>query len=279
MSRTAIPIVVLDSAGAPVSGASCTVRKRADASLATVYAAETGGTTVSNPLATDAVGRVSGWLDRGAYNLILTGSGFTGFTEPYDSAPAADGSLDNLWLPSATLPIGAIMPYAGSGDPSGGAWLLCDGRTLTDGATTHAALYGVIGTTFGGTGTSSFKLPDLVGRMVLGAGSPAANTGGGAVPGATSHTRGTKAGEETHQLTEAELAAHDHGADYQGFLNVHLSDNNSVEFGTLNAGGTKAWQRVDHGAGVLATTADAGGDTGHNNLPQHLVLNHVIRVL
>lgn len=59
------------------------------------------------------------------------------------------------------------MPYGGASNPSN--WLLCDGSAVS--RTTYAELFGVISTTFGaGDGSTTFNLPDLRGRNVVGAG-------------------------------------------------------------------------------------------------------------
>lgn len=122
MSRVAIPIVVLDSTGAPKAGASVTAKKRSDGTNATVYQNETGGTTVANPMSTDSIGRVAGWLDRGAYNLVVTGSGITGFTEPFDAAPAGDATLDSAWPAAGSIDATAIATDAvGAAEIAAGA--------------------------------------------------------------------------------------------------------------------------------------------------------------
>lgn len=69
-------------------------------------------------------------------------------------------------------------------------WLICNGASLD--TTTYAALFAVIGYTFGGSG-ANFLLPNLAGRFPQGAGTLAA-TGG----------------EATHLLTAAEIPAHAH---------------------------------------------------------------------
>lgn len=63
------------------------------------------------------------------------------------------------------LPPGALVPYAGASAPTG--FLLCDGSAVS--RTTYAALYGVIGATYGaGDGSTTFNLPDLRGRVPVG---------------------------------------------------------------------------------------------------------------
>lgn len=73
------------------------------------------------------------------------------------------------WAPIGP-PVGSVQMFAGSVAPEG--WLLCDGATLNSVANTkYAALFAVINTTYGGTGASSFKVPDCRGIFVRGAGS------------------------------------------------------------------------------------------------------------
>jgi hypothetical protein len=107
MARTEIPIVVIDPAtGNAVSGASVTVVNRATSSNATIYAGETGGTTAANPRTTDANGRLTGWVERGPYRLDITGSSLTSYSKNWDSATAADASMDGLWIAQGAIVLG-----------------------------------------------------------------------------------------------------------------------------------------------------------------------------
>jgi hypothetical protein len=99
MARTAIPHTVFNrSTGAAVAGAAVEVRKRSDNSLATIYTSESGGTVGANPLATDANGKVAGWLDRGAYVVNFSGGGITAFSEQWDSSPGSDGAFGLAYM-------------------------------------------------------------------------------------------------------------------------------------------------------------------------------------
>ena len=62
--------------------------------------------------------------------------------------------------------LGQIMSFAGTFAPSG--WALCDGSLLP--INSNAALFSVLGTTFGGDGRTNFALPDLRGRIALATG-------------------------------------------------------------------------------------------------------------
>jgi microcystin-dependent protein len=74
---------------------------------------------------------------------------------------------DGLFVGAADLviPRGGVIPFAGGSPPTG--WLLCDGAAIS--RSTYAALFGVISVTYGiGDGSTTFNVPDLVGRVVIG---------------------------------------------------------------------------------------------------------------
>ena len=80
--------------------------------------------------------------------------------------------------------IGEIRMFAGNFAPRG--WAFCDGQLLA--VEQNAALFSILGTTYGGDGRSTFALPDLRGRAPIHAG-----TG----PGLTQRRLGEKGGAET----------------------------------------------------------------------------------
>lgn len=79
------------------------------------------------------------------------------------------------------VPIGSILPFGGSAAPDG--FLLCDGTEYN--SSTYPALFNVIGTAYGGSGTT-FKVPDLRTRVPVGAG--------------TGYSRGAIGGNKDSQL-------------------------------------------------------------------------------
>jgi microcystin-dependent protein len=93
--------------------------------------------------------------------------------------------------------LGQIMMFAGGFAPPG--WALCDGRLLE--VSDNDALFKVIGTSYGGDGTTTFALPDLRGRVPLGQ---------GAGPGLSSYQLGQKVGTESVTLTAAQMPSHGH---------------------------------------------------------------------
>lgn len=99
MSRIPVPISVVDTAGNVLAGVSATVKNRASGSNVTLYNAETGGSTVGNPLTTDSQGRAFAYTDRQGLRIDYTGTGFTAYTEyredavpPMDIVSALPGS-------------------------------------------------------------------------------------------------------------------------------------------------------------------------------------------
>lgn len=85
MARVEITENVQTSRGSGVSGASVQITDALTGSAVTVYASRTGSTTVVNPVTTDSSGRIEGWLPTGSYNLAVTGSGISPYTQPYEA--------------------------------------------------------------------------------------------------------------------------------------------------------------------------------------------------
>jgi len=95
--RIEIPLVVIDQNGNPVANATVQVSVRGGG-LASLFSFETGGGTVANPTTTDLAGRVNGWVERGAYDALVTAPGLTSYTEQFEATPARDGAIDTAWI-------------------------------------------------------------------------------------------------------------------------------------------------------------------------------------
>lgn len=183
--------------------------------------------------------------------------------------PSASNYLrgDGTWATITGVPSGSVMPYAGSSAPTD--WLLCSGAAVS--RTTYAALFAVIGTTYGsGDGSTTFNLPDLRGRSAFGVdnmGGTAANriTSGGS--GITGTTLGAAGGAETVTLSTSQIPSHNH------YPTGNLSQ--------ISAGGFSGYgyyNGVNSGnAGSNAPMSSTGGGGAHNTVPPAIILNYIIK--
>ncbi len=146
--------------------------------------------------------------------------------------------------------------------PKGWAW--CDGQLLP--LSQNTALFSLLGTTYGGNGTSNFALPDLQGRVPM-------HPGQG--PGLSLHDLGESAGDPTVTLLESEIPAHSHtmGAD-------------TIDAGDTNVPNPNASLALSSGGAVYQPTPDTqlapdtvtvtGGDQPHNNMQPYLTFYFAI---
>jgi microcystin-dependent protein len=95
--------------------------------------------------------------------------------------------------------IGEIRLFAGNFAPKN--WSFCNGATIQ--IASNTALFSILGTTYGGNGTTNFLLPNLMSRTAVGAGNG---------PGLPSVALGQAGGTETTTLTQASMPAHTHVA-------------------------------------------------------------------
>lgn len=95
--------------------------------------------------------------------------------------------------------IGEIRGFAGNFPPQN--WAYCQGQTLN--INEYNALFALIGTIYGGNGSTTFMLPDLRGKAPVGAGQR---------PGFANYNQGISYGTETVVLTQNNLPIHNHQA-------------------------------------------------------------------
>lgn len=93
--------------------------------------------------------------------------------------------------------IGYTTAFAGNFAPKN--WAICTGQTMS--ISSNTALFSILGTTYGGNGTTTFALPDLQGRAVVGAGQG---------PGLSSYSLGQASGSENTTLSTNQMTAHSH---------------------------------------------------------------------
>jgi len=111
------------------------------------------------------------------------------------------------------IPTATIVPWSDSSIPSG--FLECNGQSVSQ--STYAALYAIIGTTYGDPGGGNFNVPDLQDNVPVGKSNnkALASTGGANTVTSTGNVGGSTANAT---LSTAQLASHSHGIN--GMINV-----------------------------------------------------------
>lgn len=167
--------------------------------------------------------------------------------------------------------IGQIMIVGFNFAPRG--WAFCNGQILS--IAQNTALFSLLGTTYGGNGSTTFALPNLQGRMPL-------HFGQG--PGLSNRSLGQAGGTETHTLIQTEMPAHTHTATAtttlrgnSGAANAGSPANNAL----ANTGRTNIYSNSAPDVNMATATTtitnqNAGSSQPHNNMPPFLALNFVI---
>lgn len=110
--------------------------------------------------------------------------------------------------------LGIIKLFAGNFAPRN--WLFCSGQELA--IAQNQALFSLLGTTYGGNGMTTFKLPDYRGRIAIGMGQSAYGT---------YYPQGQVSGTPTTTLTLQNMPAHLHpvpASGVEGQVNFSISD-------------------------------------------------------
>lgn len=234
----------------------------------------------------------------------LTNKDLSSATNTFPASLATDAELEaHTGDAGLHVPLGALAPYVGSTSPASSSWKLADGSELS--RDTYSDLFAVIGTTYGaGNGVTTFNLPDLRGRMVMGAN--------------TTYERGETGGAATVTLTESNLPAHTHSMTHTHSINhnhpatttgssgahqhdipvfdkdwdgnpYHVGGSKDGTLGTTVNNATHQAGSHTHtvnlpaytgtsGASSQSNTGSTGGGNAFNNLPPYLSLNWLIRV-
>ncbi len=121
--------------------------------------------------------------------------------------------------------IGLIAAFGFNYNPRG--WVFCNGQLLS--IAQYSALFSLIGTTYGGDGISTFGVPDLRGRTLVGMGQG---------PGLPAIQQGEMAGSQSVTITTDTMPAH-----------IHTLSNATLAVSNSNADGISAV------GGFLANTA------------------------
>jgi microcystin-dependent protein len=140
-------------------------------------------------------------------------------------------------------------------------YAFCQGQLLP--LSQNTALFSLLGTYYGGDGKSTFALPDLRGRVPIGAGQG---------QGLSLYDLGQNGGIEAETLLASELPYHTHALAY----NTALGTVGSPEGAYLASNASGLAQYGTTGTGIMADTGSPGSGQEHNNMQPYLTLNYCI---
>ena len=162
-------------------------------------------------------------------------------TAVYDLQQATD--------PNAYVPTGCQIIGADFTPPTG--WLLCDGSAVS--RATYAPLFAKIGTRYGvGDGTTTFNLPNKVGKVVVGADPTGTDS---------DYLLGATGGAEEVTLTPNQIPAHKHDA------STSTSDNHTQTGNWANLVGTNG----NTGSSYKLCSDASGGTTSPAGAHEHTI--------
>jgi len=157
--------------------------------------------------------------------------------------------------------IGEIRMFGFDFPPRG--WALCNGQTLS--IAQNAALFSILGTTYGGNGTTTFQLPNMQSRIPY-------NWGQG--PGLSNYSLGQVGGEENHTLLTSEIPLHNHLVNA-----VNAASNVPGAAGNKWCQNNNAYGTPLNGVVPASDIGFTGGSQPHANLAPYLVVSFCIALV
>lgn len=169
--------------------------------------------------------------------------------------------------------LGEIRMFAGNFAPQG--WAFCNGQILS--ISQNVALFSLLGTYYGGNGTSTFALPDLRSRVAI-------HQGQG--QGLSPYNVGQVGGVENVALTVAQLPAHSHNVTCDATSTSRATTGFGQSVGSTPANNFPGLAAVA-GEGVYSTgpaastmnpamIAPNGGNQPHTNIQPYLSVSFII---
>jgi microcystin-dependent protein len=175
--------------------------------------------------------------------------------------------------------LGEIRPFGFGFAPRG--WMLCNGAELP--IRSYTALFSIIGTYYGGNGTTTFKLPNIQGSVLVGTGQLA---------GGEDYQVGDVGGSSTVQLITQEMPAHSHAFNCAtvtgnvGETNAPAANASYLSnlIAKTSAGATNIGRAYGHTppavntALAIGSVSQAGSGLPHENMAPYVVINYCIAI-
>lgn len=145
-------------------------------------------------------------------------------------------------------------------------WAFCNGQLLAV-TQQNAVLFSILGTTYGGDGTSTFALPNLQARVSIHR---------NPTPALNPHTLGDIGGESTVTLVAANIPAHPHTMSAFDGVGTASNPANNYLASTAIVGATTAKAFNNTGNTTMGSVAGNSTSQAHNNVQPYLALNFII---
>jgi microcystin-dependent protein len=168
--------------------------------------------------------------------------------------------------------VAEIRPFAFNFAPIG--WAICQGQLLS--ISQNTALFALLGTQYGGNGTSNFALPNLQGAVPMGQGNG---------PGLTPRSVGDTGGEDTVTLLDTQMPSHNHAMTAIADLATARLPAAGLAPAMGHGQGRSAFNIETFTSNVPTTTlapgsvSPSGESQPHNNLQPSLVINWCIALV
>lgn len=168
--------------------------------------------------------------------------------------------------------IGEIRIFAGLSPRPPNGWAFCSGQEMP--ISGNEALYALIGDLYGGDGRTKFNLPNLSGRVAIGAGQG---------PGLQNYPVAAKGGAEQVTLSVAQIPVHTHAVIASKNAATATQPGSGVTFAKLAPPAT-LYDDLSQLSGTdadFAATAihDTGGNMAHSNLMPTMALKYMIALV
>lgn len=161
--------------------------------------------------------------------------------------------------------VAEIRPWACNFAPIG--WAFCAGQILP--IQQYTALFSLIGTYYGGNGTTNFALPNLMGRVPMKFGTD---------PAGNNYVIGEIAGTETVTINSNQMPLHTHTFSGTSAIGPKAKPANGASLGTNSAG--NFFYGPNNGSTTTINVGTVSPYTGnnqpHNNLQPYLAINWCI---
>jgi microcystin-dependent protein len=161
--------------------------------------------------------------------------------------------------------LGEIRVFSFNFPPTG--WAQCNGQVMP--ISQNTALFALLGTTYGGNGSTNFALPDLQGSVAMNHGQSS---------GLSLYDLGESGGADTVTLLPSEIPAHSHAV--RGQTNLGNIQEPAPTRSLARSGGATIYTSSTTGLAPMApqSLGTAGSSQPHDNISPTLVMQFCIAI-